>query len=334
MEEEMKKKAGAIVIVAIMILGGVGFASKGSITGSNQNQGREQIAPEQGEPTVEEPAPEKKYPYELSSNITITIRHNVENRTVSSARGMQKIYTNGTHAIIDMNHPLAGKTLNFNVTLRTINREGEEAEVAREGDGVTIDYVGRLDSGEVFSTSLREVAEDQSVPKAEMFRPREEYSPMRFVLGSGQVIPGLEEAVKGMEVNQSKEVEIPPEKAYGSYKENRIQSIPLEMEIPKNTFMKRFVEIPTRQLGSGFETGDSLVIPGTNINSTVIKVGNQTVTLELLVNEGDKITTGLPFNSTVVAVHPQAIEISHQVEEGQTVQFSRLPWNSTVIDVG
>jgi peptidylprolyl isomerase len=70
--------------------------------------------------------------------------------------------------------------------------------VAKTGDTVAVYYTGTLDDGTVFDTNLHG-------------------TPLAFTLGEGAVIPGFEEAVTGMAVNDIKTVKIPPEKAYGLY---------------------------------------------------------------------------------------------------------------------
>jgi peptidylprolyl isomerase len=70
--------------------------------------------------------------------------------------------------------------------------------VAKVGDTVTVYYTGTLDDGSVFDSNVNA-------------------SPLVFTLGKGMVIPGFDEAVSGMAVNQEKTVRIPSEKGYGSY---------------------------------------------------------------------------------------------------------------------
>lgn len=67
---------------------------------------------------------------------------------------------------------------------------------AKNGDNVQVHYTGTLEDGTVFDTS----------------RSR---SPLQFTLGEGRLIPGLEEAVVGMNAGDAKKVTIPPDKAYG-----------------------------------------------------------------------------------------------------------------------
>lgn len=79
--------------------------------------------------------------------------------------------------------------------------------VAEQGNKVTINYTGSLEDGSVFDSS-------------------KERDPLEFVIGSGQVIVGFEEAVLGMEVGESKKVTLPPEKAYGERRDEMIIHAP------------------------------------------------------------------------------------------------------------
>ena len=78
---------------------------------------------------------------------------------------------------------------------------------AKEGDTVHVHYKGSLESGDVFDTS-------------------EGRDPLSFTVGQGQVIPGFEEAVIGMALNEKKNVTIPVEKAYGPRNEELILTVP------------------------------------------------------------------------------------------------------------
>lgn len=50
--------------------------------------------------------------------------------------------------------------------------------------------------------------------------------PLAYVQGKGQIIPGLEEELEGMEVGDKKEVSVAPEKGYGPYNPNATQKVP------------------------------------------------------------------------------------------------------------
>ena len=80
----------------------------------------------------------------------------------------------------------------------------------KEGDTVKVHYTGKLtEDGTVFDSS----------------RERE---PLEFTLGNGQLIPGFEEAVVGMEEGDSTTVELNSEDAYGERRDD------LELEVSKS----------------------------------------------------------------------------------------------------
>ncbi|HXW36492.1 MAG TPA: FKBP-type peptidyl-prolyl cis-trans isomerase [Nitrososphaerales archaeon] len=82
--------------------------------------------------------------------------------------------------------------------------------IAEKGDTVSVHYVGKFPGGKVFDTSMKSEA-----VSAGLFNPARDYKPLQVVLGAHQVIPGFEEALMGMKLNETKEVTIPPERAYG-----------------------------------------------------------------------------------------------------------------------
>ncbi len=77
----------------------------------------------------------------------------------------------------------------------------------KDGDTVKVHYTGTLTDGTVFDTSA-------------------EREPLEFTLGQGQLIPGFEKAVVGMNVGDSTEVEIPSDDAYGEAREDLVISVP------------------------------------------------------------------------------------------------------------
>lgn len=85
---------------------------------------------------------------------------------------------------------------------------------AKTNDTVKVHYTGKLTSGEVFDSSVNR-------------------EPLQFVLGSGQMIPGFDSAVNGMELNEKKTVTISSEQAYGPTSEELIQDIP-KAQLPED----------------------------------------------------------------------------------------------------
>jgi len=72
---------------------------------------------------------------------------------------------------------------------------------------VTIDYTLTNEQGEVIDTSKNS-------------------QPLAYLHGTGNIIPGLEEALEGKSSGDEVEVSIPPEKAYGEHDEQLKQVVP------------------------------------------------------------------------------------------------------------
>lgn len=50
--------------------------------------------------------------------------------------------------------------------------------------------------------------------------------PLSFTFGSGQIIPGLEEQLKGLKAGDHRSIVVPPEKGYGPVRPEAIQKVP------------------------------------------------------------------------------------------------------------
>ncbi|MEW6291383.1 MAG: peptidylprolyl isomerase [Thermodesulfobacteriota bacterium] len=77
---------------------------------------------------------------------------------------------------------------------------------AKPGDLVTVIYDGILENGEIFESS-------------------QDTGPLKFRLGTASVMPGFEEAVVGMGINESKEIRLQPEEAYGLPRQDLIHTV-------------------------------------------------------------------------------------------------------------
>lgn len=93
---------------------------------------------------------------------------------------------------------------------------------AKLGDTVGVWYSGKLDTGEIFDTNIKEVVEKNNLPA------KTSYQELKFKLGAGGVIPGFEKGIMGMRVGQKKTLRIPPEEAYGSYVAELVKTISAE----------------------------------------------------------------------------------------------------------
>jgi peptidylprolyl isomerase len=91
--------------------------------------------------------------------------------------------------------------------------------VATKGDIVSVYYTGAFDNGTVFDSSVNST------------------SPFVFMMDNSSVIPGFEEAVTGMSVNQTKTVTIPYAEAYGAYDPSLVQTVNRTGPIANTTFV-------------------------------------------------------------------------------------------------
>ncbi len=87
----------------------------------------------------------------------------------------------------------------------------------QEGDTVLVHYTGKLQNGDVFDSSKDE-------------------EPLSVKVGGGDVIPGFEHALVGMETGEEKVFELAPDQAYGSRREELVhvidrKQIPQEMKL-------------------------------------------------------------------------------------------------------
>ena len=204
--------------------------------------------------------------------------------------------------------------------------------VVEVGDTVTMDYTGKLLDGEIFDTSDSEIAIG-----AGLYEPGRPYEPLEFIIGSGRMIEGMDSGVLGMKEGESKTLTIPPEKAYGPADPDRIQVIPLIDETPMEQTFPRITEMPAFQFsmsfGSEYEVGDTVQLPGSTINLTIVEMGD-IVNLSFALGVGESFSSeDLPWNETVVAVNSTDITIRHKVEVGDVHNFQGTPWNTTVIDI-
>ena len=119
---------------------------------------------------------------------------------------------------------------------------------AKSGDTVRIHYKGKFDDGSVFDSS-------------------EGRDPLEFEIGSGNIIPGVEEAVVGMEPEETRETTIPPEKAYGEYRDDMV------IEVEKSQFPEHIDPEAGQQLELQQPDGQKVMV-------TVTNVGEEKITLD------------------------------------------------------
>jgi FKBP-type peptidyl-prolyl cis-trans isomerase 2 len=105
---------------------------------------------------------------------------------------------------------------------------------AKVGDTVRISYTGTLNNGDMFDRS-------------------EGRDPFEFVVGSGQIIAGLDAAIPGMAVGDKKDVNVPCAQAYGESNPDARQAVPREQisgEIPLELGTQLQMQTPDGQVVS------------------------------------------------------------------------------------
>lgn len=117
----------------------------------------------------------------------------------------------------------------------------------KNGDRVKVHYTGKLKDGEIFDSSL-------------------EREPLEFIVGTGQLIAGFENAIRGSEPGDKITVKIDPEQGYGQPDQDLVFSVS-RAQVPDHIPLK--VGTPL-QLTS--EKG--------NMDVTITEVGPEEITLD------------------------------------------------------
>ena len=119
---------------------------------------------------------------------------------------------------------------------------------AKAGDTVRIHYTGTLEDGTQFDSSAGR-------------------DPLEFSLGSGQVIPGFDNAVDGMSTGEKKSVTIPAEDAYGERQDALVHEVP-RSQLPEDIEPEQGM-----QLQAQHENGQVM-------RFVVLSVEEETITLD------------------------------------------------------
>ena len=126
----------------------------------------------------------------------------------------------------------------------------------------------------------------------EMLESTEDGEPILFIQGIGQIIPGLENALYGMEVGDQKTVVIQPENAYGEYDPESLQ------DAKKEEFSE---EVPL-DVGTFLDLEDD---EGDILSAQIIAAEEDTVTLDFNHPLAGKTLT---FEITVTDLRPASKE--------------------------
>ena len=118
----------------------------------------------------------------------------------------------------------------------------------KDGDSVKVHYKGTLDDGTVFDSS-------------------EGREPLAFTLGTGQLIPGFEKAVLGLEEGESTTTNIPAAEAYGEHRPEMTITVP-KSELPADMEVHEGLQLQLNQTD------------GQPIPVVITKIENDQITLD------------------------------------------------------
>ena len=95
------------------------------------------------------------------------------------------------------------------------------------GSKVKVHYTGKLEDDNIFDSSTGR-------------------EPLEFTVGSGQLIPGFEQGVMGLNTGDKKTIELEPDQAYGQVREDLVNEVPRE-NLPEGVQVGQELQAQTEQ---------------------------------------------------------------------------------------
>ena len=122
-----------------------------------------------------------------------------------------------------------------------------------DGDFVRVNFTGKIkDTDEVFDTTYDEVAQEAGI-----FEENKKYKPIPIVVGGNHLLPAIEEAIKGLDAGDTKNIEVASDDAFGPRDPKMIQLVPMK------EFKKQGMNpVPGMKISAGDGTGKILTVNG------------------------------------------------------------------------
>lgn len=127
---------------------------------------------------------------------------------------------------------------------------------AKQGDTVKVNYVARLEDGTVVDTSEDCGCDDCNC--------EEETGPLAITLGEEEVVPGLEQAIIGMQPGEKKTIKLSADDAYGDYDEE------LVMEVPRAEFPDDINPEVGQTLELTDDDGEAFLVTVTDVSDELV----------------------------------------------------------------
>jgi FKBP-type peptidyl-prolyl cis-trans isomerase 2 len=97
--------------------------------------------------------------------------------------------------------------------------------VIEKGDFILVEMTGRtLETDEIFDTTDEELAKRENIHEEE-----KTYGSKLVVIGEGWVLKGLDDRLVGLKLQETAEVEIPPEEAFGERNPENVRMVPFRV---------------------------------------------------------------------------------------------------------
>jgi len=90
-------------------------------------------------------------------------------------------------------------------------------------------------------------------------------APLSFIVGKGQIIPGLEEKIKELKAGENADIKVAAADAYGIYDENAVQIL------PKEQFAGLELQVGMTLYGQG-EHGETVQVMVKNFNDETVEI--------------------------------------------------------------
>jgi FKBP-type peptidyl-prolyl cis-trans isomerase 2 len=118
---------------------------------------------------------------------------------------------------------------------------------AKQGDTIKVHYTGKLNDGTVFGTSV-------------------DRDPLQITIGEGQIVPGIEQAIVGMNPGESKTVKLQPDEAYGPHRDE------LVMDVDKSQFPSNLEPEVGKQFQVRQPDGQTRVVTVADVSESSVKL--------------------------------------------------------------
>jgi len=204
------------------------------------------------------------------------------------------------------------------------------SRVVQKGDYVLVTYTGMYQNGTVFDTN--DIKERSLFPDY----PDSHFALLPVQVGSGQVVPGFENALLGMKKGETKNVKIKAKDAYGGYDPSKTVKVPKNLTFPREMTLNRTAVTQKAAFLQNFQV--TSVQPGqvfdtTDFTYNVTAVNSTDVTLYRLNATGDPIRLeSFTWNSTLVKSTQLQFTYRNNVEPGRLYDtaYAYGPYNASL----